>query len=78
MVKDLNLNAFNAQQTLLVIHDYFTDIETQLMKIEKETNPDKKETELKLLYYETDRIHGRLSTLLNYAIEEIKQINAEN
>ena len=78
MAKDLNLNAYNAQQTLLVIHDYFTDIETQLMKIEKETNPDKKETELKILYYEMHRTHERLSVLLRYAIEETKQINAED
>lgn len=78
MAKDLNLNAYRAEQALLVIDDYFTDIEMQLMKIEKETNPDKKETELKLLWYEMDRTHERLSVLLRYAIEETKQINAED
>lgn len=71
MAKDLNLNAYRTEQVLLVIHDYFTDIEMQLMKIEKET-------ELKLLYYEMHRTQERLSVLLRYAIEETKQINAED
>ena len=78
MEREMNLNAYRAEQALLVIDDYFTDIEMQLMKIEKETNPDEKETELKLLYYEMQRTHERLSVLLKYAIEETKQINAEN
>ena len=68
-MKDLNLDAYVIKQLLLTARDYCSDIETQMLAVEKQKDAEKRLNELNLLMFEVSRSIEKISTLIEVSIE---------
>lgn len=73
-MKDLNLDAYVIKQLLLTARDYCSDIETQMLAVEKQRNAEKRLNELNLLMFEVSRSIEKISTLIEVSIEHAGHI----
>lgn len=73
-MKDLNLDAYVIEQLLLTARDYCSDIETQMLAVEKQRDAEKRLNELNLLMFEVSRSIEKISTLIKVSIEHAGHI----
>lgn len=73
-MKDLNLDAYVIKQLLLTASDYCSDIETQMLAVEKQKDAKKRLSELNLLMFEVSRNIEKISTLIDVSIEHASHI----
>lgn len=68
-MEDLNLDAYVIKQLLLTARDYCSDIETQMLAVEKQKDAEKRLNELNLLMFEVSRSIEKINTLIEVSIE---------